>query len=116
MNLKCFHYVVTAKSFMSGDWYRHTDLSECLKQLGKPKQYTIYTGVCKEDTPAEVIQALLPCWNVTWQGSLAFYEQGDTEQEQKEYEKDRALVKEWFIGWITTNVDLQPKPKTSKKA
>lgn len=112
MNLKSFYFVVTFEG-IGGRWQRSIKLQECLYNLRNPKKYTIYIGICKEDTPTEIVSNLSYCWNVDNFGGLSFYITNKTEEEQKQFDIDLEQKYKYFLGWIIEDVDLTKNKKLS---
>lgn len=123
MNFKPFYFVLTFGEGIGGNWHRDVNLAKCLKELHHPKKYIIYTGICKEHTPNEVVVNLMHCWNVTGLGGITFYDEPhqsnwsaeEYDRQRKTFDEDIEQRKQYFMGWITEKVDLTRQPKKQKQ-
>lgn len=123
--MKAFYFVLTVSGF-GGLWRKGTSVDACLVALGNPKEFVLYIGCCKDDTPDDVVENLSKCWNVNNWGGLNFYEpdhysvatNSPEHIEAKEtYEKDQAQAKEFFLGWLTQEIGfIAAKAKEEKAA
>lgn len=97
--MKVFYFVLTTKL----TWGKGVTLKAALeaaqvKPSDKKTKYIINIGVCKKDTPDDVVKNLLGCFGVTGLGGIEFYNDPNPANAQQ-IEADRAQAKEYFLGW-----------------
>lgn len=100
--MKAFYFVITD----AHKWGRGTELKEAMKAAGLTKlpnktKFAIYIGVCKKETTEEQLSNLVTYWNVDNYGGLNAYESSGSKEAIEEYEADKQMIKECFVGWIT---------------
>lgn len=101
--MKVFYFILTDKL----TWGRGLTIADAIGNalVDKKTQYQISIGICKKDTPDEVVKNLMTCFGVTDFGGINFYDNPSDE--------DTKQAKEYFLGWANDTSLI--KPKTSKK-